>query len=195
MHASVNRKKKYSREEHTFINDVLCGICVYDARAVDLQRSLLVRDLLGFTTSLSRILHFGVYGFQSIAMDRDKLLLKVYQINAREFQQSSAVVPRADHSHLHTSSTVLGPLYWARYLLRCIPLSSFFCNKSILLRKRIKSTFTSSLFRHISRHRSIESSIRYILGSSSSRWSKAETGARKRIALTERINKNQTRID
>lgn len=46
--------------KHTFMNDILSGIRINDARAVNVECSLLV---IGSTTVLSRILQLGVQSF------------------------------------------------------------------------------------------------------------------------------------
>jgi len=80
--------------EHTFANDFYRGVHVYDARVVDLDYSLLARDLINFTAVLRWILHFGIHSFQSFAMDSDKLFLKVYQMKLRQSPSHSCVPSR-----------------------------------------------------------------------------------------------------
>jgi len=128
----------------------------------------------GKLLSLSPFLAGSVpHTFQSLVIDSDKLSLNVYQVYSRQSRSTLLLMPGCgkgnDYSHSHTSTCVLGPLYRVRYLLKYIPLSSFFCNKSRSLKQSIRSMCTSSLFRHISRHWSIESSIQYTLGFSTRR--------------------------
>ena len=127
---------------------------------------------------------------QPLTVDSDKLLLNVYQTYSHQFCPIQVLLFAQgrdignNHSHLHTSTTVFEPMYRVKYLLKCTPPSSFFCNKSRSLKQRIRSMFASSPFRHISLHWRMVSSRIYIPEPSTSRWSKQEIGAKKRIACT-----------